>query len=59
MLTLVLLDLKLPKVLGLDVLKWVCAPTAAYGRQAAEALRADAYFVKPNVLTTGSRWSMR
>jgi CheY-like chemotaxis protein len=60
--TLVLLDLKLVKMLGLDVLKWIRAQPSLRGlrvivfssstreadRSAAEALGANAYFVKPH-----------
>jgi CheY-like chemotaxis protein len=60
--TLVLLDLNLPKVLGLEVLKWIRAQPSLAGlrvivfssstreadRSAAAALGATAYFVKPN-----------
>ena len=60
--TLVLLDLNLPKVLGLDVLRWIrtqpslprlrvivfSSSNRQADREAAEALGADAYFVKPN-----------
>ena len=62
--TLVLLDLKLPKVLGLDVLKWIRAQPSLESlrviifsssarqadQEAAQTLGADAYFVKPNRL---------
>ena len=60
--TLVLLDVKLLKVSGLDVLRWVRAQPRLQGlrvivlssssreadRSAAEALGANAYFVKPH-----------